>query len=408
MNERIQNNQNENTMEANTKYEQRGVSAAKTDVKKAIGGLDKGLFAKSFCKIIPDVMGENKKSVFGPSYCNIMHADGAGTKAVLAYLYWKETGDLSVWRGIAQDSVVMNTDDLLCVGATTNLVLSSTIGRNKFLIPGEVLKEIVEGTQEFVERMAQNHIKITFAGGETADMGDSVRTIVVDSTIGARMKKSEVIACDRIQAGDVIIGLSSFGRTTYEDVYNSGIGSNGLTSARHDVLKHEYAGKYPESFDSAVDDSLVYSGTKGLTDETGVEGLDVGRLLLSPTRTYAPVIQAILDNYRPSVHGIIHCTGGAQTKVMNFVENLHVVKNSLFATPPVFNLIQAESGTSWQEMYQVFNMGHRMELYVKENIAADVIKIARYFDLEAKVVGYCENSSRNMLTIDGEYGTFTY
>lgn len=395
-------------MDTNTKYEQRGVSAVKTDVKKAIGGLDKGIFDNSFCKIIPDVMGDNKKSVFGPSYCNIMHADGAGTKAVLAYLYWKETGDLSVWRGIAQDSIVMNTDDLLCVGATSNMILSSSIARNKFLVPGEVIKEIIEGTQEFVERMAQHHIHITFAGGETADMGDSVRTIVVDSTLSARMKKSEVIACDRIQAGDVIIGLSSSGRTTYEDAYNSGIGSNGLTSARHDVLKHEYAEKYPESFDTAIDRSLVYSGSKALTDETGVEGLNVGKMLLSPTRTYVPVVQAILENYRPSVHGIIHCTGGAQTKVMNFVNNLHVVKNSLFAPPPVFSLIQAESGTSWQEMYQVFNMGHRMELYVKENIASDVIKIARFFDLEAKVVGYCENSSRNMLTIAGEHGTFTY
>lgn len=395
-------------MDTNTKYEQRGVSAAKNDVKKAVGSLDKGLFDQSFCKIIPDVLGENKKSMFGPSYCNIMHADGAGTKSILAYLYWKETGDISVWRGIAQDAVVMNTDDLLCVGATNNLMLTSTIGRNKFLIPGEVLKEIIEGTQEFIDRMAQAHINITFAGGETADMGDCVRTIVVDSTVSARMKKNEVISCNRIQAGDVIIGLASFGQTTYEDSYNSGIGSNGLTSARHDVLRHEYAEKYPESFDPAVNKDLIYSGSKSLTDEMGVEGLNVGKLLLSPTRTYAPVIQAILENYRPSIHGIIHCTGGAQTKVMNFVKNLHVVKNSLFSTPPVFSMIQAESGTSWQEMYQVFNMGHRMELYVKENIASDLIKIARYFNLDAKVIGYCENSSKNMLTIDGEYGTFTY
>lgn len=395
-------------MDTNTKYEQRGVSAAKNDVKNAIGKLDKGLFDQSFCKIIPDVMGENRKSVFGPSYCNIMHADGAGTKAVLAYLYWRETGDLSVWRGIAQDAIVMNTDDLLCVGATTNLIISSTIGRNKFLIPGEVLKAIIEGTQEFIDKMAHNHINMVFAGGETADLGDSVRTVVVDSTISARMKKNEVIACNRIQAGDVIIGLSSFGKTTYEETYNSGIGSNGLTSARHDVLRHEYAEKYPETFDPTVSRDLIYSGSKSLTDETGVEGLDVGRLLLAPTRTYAPVMQAILENYRPSIHGIIHCTGGAQTKVMNFVKNLHVIKNSLFSTPPVFRMIQAESGTPWQEMYQVFNMGHRMELYVKENIAADLIKIARYFDLEAKVIGYCENSSKNMLTIDGEYGTFTY
>lgn len=395
-------------MEANTKYEQRGVSAAKNEVKNAVSGLDKGIFDNSFCKIIPDVMGDNRKSVFGPAYCNVMHADGAGTKAVLAYLYWKETGDLSVWRGIAQDSVVMNTDDLLCVGATRNLVLSSTIARNKFLIPGEVLKEIVEGTQEFIDRMAKEHINITYAGGETADMGDSVRTIVVDSTVSARMKKSEVISCDRIQAGDVIIGLASFGKTAYEDVYNSGIGSNGLTSARHDVLNHEYAAKYPESYDNAVPENLVYCGSKSLTDASGVENMTVGQLLLSPTRTYAPVVQAILENYRPSIHGIVHCTGGGQTKVMNFVKNLHVVKNSLFSTPPVFSMIQAENGTSWQEMYQIFNMGHRMELYVKENIAADVIKIARYFDLDAKVIGYCENSSKSMLTIDGEHGTLTY
>lgn len=395
-------------MEANTKYEQRGVSAAKNEVKNAVSGLDKGIFDNSFCKIIPDVMGDNRKSVFGPAYCNVMHADGAGTKAVLAYLYWKETGDLSVWRGIAQDSVVMNTDDLLCVGATRNLVLSSTIARNKFLIPGEVLKEIVEGTQEFIDKMAKEHINITYAGGETADMGDSVRTIVVDSTVSARMKKSEVISCDRIQAGDVIIGLASFGKTAYEDVYNSGIGSNGLTSARHDVLNHEYAAKYPESYDNAVPENLVYCGSKSLTDASGVENMTVGQLLLSPTRTYAPVVQAILENYRPSIHGIVHCTGGGQTKVMNFVKNLHVVKNSLFSTPPVFSMIQAENGTSWQEMYQIFNMGHRMELYVKENIAADVIKIARYFDLDAKVIGYCENSSKSMLTIDGEHGTLTY
>lgn len=395
-------------MESHTKYEQRGVSAAKTDVKNAVSGLDKGIFANSFCKIIPDVMGDSRKSVFGPSFCNIMHADGAGTKAVLAYLYWKETGDISVWRGIAQDAVVMNTDDLLCVGATRNLVLSSTIGRNKFLIPGEVLKEIVEGTQEFIERMAKEHINITYAGGETADMGDSIRTIVVDSSVSARMKKSEVVSCDRIQAGDVIIGLASFGQTAYEDVYNSGIGSNGLTSARHDVLKHEYALRYPESYDNAMPENLVYCGSKSLTDATGVENMNVGQLLLSPTRTYAPVVQAILENYRPSIHGIVHCTGGAQTKVMNFVKNLHVVKNSMFATPPVFSMIQAESGTSWKEMYQIFNMGHRMELYVKENIASDVVKIAHYFDLEAKVIGYCENSSKSMLTIDGEHGTFTY
>lgn len=395
-------------METGTKYEQRGVSASKTDVKNAIGNLDKGIVSNSFCKIIPDVMGENKKPLFGPSYCNVMHADGAGTKSILAYLYWKETGDLSVWRGIAQDAIVMNVDDLLCVGATNNLMLTSTIGRNKFLVPGEVIKEIIEGTQEFCDRMAKEHIRITFAGGETADLGDCIRTVVVDSTVGARMKRNEVISCDRIQDGDVIIGLSSFGKTTYEDRYNSGIGSNGLTSARHDVLKHEYAEKYPESFDNSMPSDLVYTGSKSLTDPSGVEGMNVGQLLLSPTRTYAPVIKAVLENYRPSIHGIIHCTGGAQTKVMNFVKNLHVVKNSLFATPPVFSLIQAESNTPWQEMFQVFNMGHRMELYVKENIAAEVIKIARYFDLDAKVIGYCENTNKSMLTIDSEQGSFTY
>lgn len=395
-------------MEANSKYEQRGVSAAKTDVKKAISNLDKGLFESSFCKIIPDVLGENKKSMFGPSYCNVMHADGAGTKAILAYLYWKETGDISVWRGIAQDAIVMNVDDLLCVGVTNNMMLTSSIARNKFRVPGEVVKEIIEGTQEFVDDMAKEHITISFAGGETADMGDAVRTIVVDATVSARLKKSEVISCNRIQDGDVIIGLSSFGKTTYEKKYNSGIGSNGLTSARHDLLKKEYAEKYPETFDTSIPSELIYAGSKSLTDPTGVEGLNVGQLLLSPTRTYAPVVKAVLENYRPSIHGIIHCTGGAQTKVMNFVKNLHVVKNSLFNTPPVFSMIQSESGTSWQEMFQVFNMGHRMELYVKENIASDVIKIAQYFDLDAKVIGYCENTSKNMLTIDSSYGTFTY
>lgn len=395
-------------MDASTKYEQRGVSAAKTDVKNAISNLDKGLFESSFCKITPDVFGENKKSMFGPSYCNVMHADGAGTKSVLAYLYWKETGDMSVWRGVAQDALVMNTDDLLCVGATNNLVLSSAIARNKFRIPGEVIKEIIEGTQEFVDEMAKEHIKITFAGGETADMGDAVRTIVVDATMSVRMKKNEVISCNRIQGGDVIIGLASSGKTTYEKQYNSGIGSNGLTSARHDVLCKEYAEKYPESYDDAMPKEVVYTGSKHLTDPTGVEGMNVGQLLLSPTRTYAPVIKAVLENYRPSIHGIIHCTGGAQTKVMNYVKNLHVVKNSLFETPEVFRMINEESKTDWKEMFQVFNMGHRMELYVKENIAADVMKIAKYFELDAKIIGYCENSSKNMLTIESSYGSFTY
>lgn len=390
------------------KYEQRGVSSAKNDVKNAIKNLSKGLYPKAFCKVIPDVLNENKKRLFGPSYCNIMHADGAGTKAIIAYLYWKETGDLSVWKGIAQDAIVMNTDDLLCVGATTNMVLSSTIGRNKFLIPGEVIAAVIEGTQEFCDQMAKEGIHITFAGGETADMGDSVRTIVVDSTVSARLKRSEVIAGDRIQAGDLVIGLASSGRTKYEQAYNSGIGSNGLTSARHDVLCKDYAAKYPESYDNQVDAALVYSGDKHLTDATEVPGMDVGHLLLSPTRTYAPVMKAVLENFRPSVHGIIHCSGGAQTKVLNFIDNLHVIKDNLFKTPPVFSMIQASSQTPWDEMYKVFNMGHRMELYVKENIADEIIRIARHYDLEAQVIGHCDAYNGKKVTVQGEHGTYTY
>lgn len=390
------------------KYEQRGVSSAKNDVKNAIKNLSKGLYPKAFCKVIPDVLNENKKSLFGPSYCNIMHADGAGTKAIIAYLYWKETGDLSVWKGIAQDAIVMNTDDLLCVGATTNMVLSSTIGRNKFLIPGEVIAAVIEGTQEFCDQMAKEGIHITFAGGETADMGDSVRTIVVDSTVSARLKRSEVIAGDRIQAGDLVIGLASSGRTKYEPAYNSGIGSNGLTSARHDVLCKDYAAQYPESYDNQVDAALVYSGDKHLTDATEVPGMDVGHLLLSPTRTYAPVMKAVLENFRPSVHGIIHCSGGAQTKVLNFIDNIHVIKDNLFKTPPVFSMIQASSQTPWDEMYKVFNMGHRMELYVKENIADEIIRTARHYDLEAQVIGRCEAYNGKKVTVQGEHGTYTY
>lgn len=393
--------------EAN-KYEQRGVSASKTDVKTAIKNLSKGLFPKAFCKVIPDVLNENKKSLFGPSYCNIMHADGAGTKAVLAYLYWKETGDMSVWKGIAQDAIVMNTDDLICAGATGHMVLSSTIGRNKFRIPGEVISAIIEGTQEFCDQMAKERIDITFAGGETADMGDSIRTIVVDSTVSTRLKQSEVIAGDRIQAGDVVIGLASAGQTRYETAYCSGIGSNGLTSARHDVLCKDYAAKYPESYDDQVDASLVYSGNKHLTDPSEVPGVNVGQLLLSPTRTYAPVMKTILENFRPSVHGIIHCSGGAQTKVLNFIDNIHVVKDHLFKAPPVFTMIQQCSQTPWEEMYKVFNMGHRMELYVKENIADDIIKIARYYELDAQVIGRCEPCESKQVTVQSEYGTFVY
>ena len=393
--------------EAN-KYEQRGVSASKTDVKTAIKNLSKGLFPKAFCKVIPDVLNENKKSLFGPSYCNIMHADGAGTKAVLAYLYWKETGDMSVWKGIAQDAIVMNTDDLICAGATGHMVLSSTIGRNKFRIPGEVISAIIEGTQEFCDQMAKERIDITFAGGETADMGDSIRTIVVDSTVSTRLKQSEVIAGDRIQAGDVVIGLASAGQTRYETAYCSGIGSNGLTSARHDVLCKDYAAKYPESYDDQVDASLIYSGNKHLTDPSEVPGVNVGQLLLSPTRTYAPVMKTVLENFRPSVHGIIHCSGGAQTKVLNFINNIHVVKDHLFKAPPVFTMIQQCSQTPWEEMYKVFNMGHRMELYVKENIADDIIKIARYYELDAQVIGRCEPCDRKQVTVQSEYGTFVY
>ncbi len=393
--------------EAN-KYEQRGVSASKTDVKTAIKNLSKGLFPKAFCKVIPDVLNEKKKSLFGPSYCNIMHADGAGTKAVLAYLYWKETGDMSVWKGIAQDAIVMNTDDLICAGATGHMVLSSTIGRNKFRIPGEVISAIIEGTQEFCDQMAKERIDITFAGGETADMGDSIRTIVVDSTVSTRMKQGDVIAGDRIQPGDVVIGLASAGQTRYETAYCSGIGSNGLTSARHDVLCKDYATKYPESYDDQVDPSLIYSGDKHLTDPSEVPGVNVGQLLLSHTRTYAPVMKTILENFRPSIHGIIHCSGGAQTKVLNFIDNIHVVKDHLFKTPPVFTMIQQCSQTPWEEMYKVFNMGHRMELYVKENIADDIIKIARYYELDAQVIGRCEPCDRKQVTVQSEHGTFVY
>lgn len=395
-------------MSESNKYEQRGVSASKEDVKNAVQNLDKGLYPKAFCKIIPDVLTEGKKSLFGPSYCNIMHADGAGTKAVLAYIYWKETGDLSVWKGIAQDAIVMNTDDLLCAGATDNIVLTSTIGRNKFRIPGEVVSAIIEGTQEFVDTLAKEKIHITFAGGETADIGDSVRTIVVDSTVSTRMKRNDVVCGDRIQSGDVIIGLSSFGKTRYEQKYCSGIGSNGLTSARHDVLCKEYAEKYPETYDDLIDPSLVYCGNKHITDPSSVEGLNVGQLLLSPTRTYAPVLKTILENFRPSIHGIIHCSGGGQTKVLNFIDGLHIVKNNLFDLPPVFSLIQESSSTPWQEMYKVYNMGHRMELYVKENIADEIIKIAHFFDMDAKIIGHCESSSKNILTIQSQYGTFAY
>ncbi|MGM9506912.1 AIR synthase related protein [Larkinella sp. GY13] len=384
------------------RYAQRGVSASKEDVHKAIANLDKGLFPKAFCKIVPDALAGD------PDYCTIMHADGAGTKSSLAYLYWKETGDLSVWRGIAQDAVVMNTDDLICVGSTGPLLLSSTIGRNKNLIPGEVIAEIIDGTEEVLVMLRQHGIDISSTGGETADVGDLVRTIIVDSTVIARMRRDEVISNDRIQAGDVVVGLASFGQATYEKTYNGGMGSNGLTSARHDVLGHYLADKYAESFDPAVDRSLVYSGSKQLTDPVDATGLNVGQLILSPTRTYAPVAKALLDELRSQIHGMVHCSGGAQTKVLHFIDNLHVIKDNLFPIPPLFALIQQESGTHWQEMYKVFNMGHRLEIYLSEANAPRVIDIAGQFGIEGRIIGHVEAFEGKRVTIQSEVGTFVY
>lgn len=384
-----------------SRYSQRGVSAAKEDVHEAIKNLDKGLFPNAFCKIIPDILGGNE------DFCNIMHADGAGTKSSLAYLYWKETGDLSVWRGIAQDAIVMNTDDLLCVGVTDNILISSTIGRNKNLVPGEVISEIIKGTEDFLEKMRSEGINIILTGGETADVGDLVRTIIVDSTVTARVRRDEIIE-NNIQAGDVIVGLSSFGKATYENGYNGGMGSNGLTSARHDVFYKELAKKYPESFDPQVPDDLVYSGKMKLTDTTEVHGVDAGKLVLSPTRTYAPVLKKIFENYKNQIHGIIHCSGGAQTKVLNFVDKLHIIKDNMFPVPPLFKMIQEQSGTEWQEMYKVFNMGHRMELYVPENIATDLIIISKSFNVDAQIIGRCEKAEKKKLTIKSDEGVFTY
>ncbi|WP_138989748.1 AIR synthase related protein [Larkinella sp. C7] len=384
------------------RYAQRGVSASKEDVHKAIANLDKGLFPKAFCKIVPDALAGD------PDYCTIMHADGAGTKSSLAYLYWKETGDLSVWRGIAQDAVVMNTDDLICVGSTGPMLLSSTIGRNKNLIPGEVIAEIIDGTEEVLAMLRQHGIDISSTGGETADVGDLVRTIIVDSTVIARMRRDEVISNDRIQAGDVVVGLASFGQATYENTYNGGMGSNGLTSARHDVLGHYLADKYAESFDPAVDRSLVYSGSKQLTDPVDETGLNVGQLILSPTRTYAPVAKALLDELRPQIHGMVHCSGGAQTKVLHFVDNLHVIKDNLFPIPPLFALIQQESGTDWQEMYKVFNMGHRLEIYLSEANAQRVIDIAAQFGIEGRIIGRVDAFEGKRVTVQSEVGTFVY
>ncbi|MFD1141990.1 AIR synthase related protein [Larkinella insperata] len=384
------------------RYAQRGVSASKEDVHKAIAKLDKGLFPKAFCKIVPDALAGD------PAYCTIMHADGAGTKSSLAYLYWKETGDLSVWRGIAQDAVVMNTDDLICVGSVGPMLLSSTIGRNKNLIPGEVIAEIIEGTEEVLDMLRQHGIDIASTGGETADVGDLVRTVIVDSTVIARMRRADVVSNDRIQAGDVIVGLASFGQATYEKTYNGGMGSNGLTSARHDVLGHYLADQYAESFDPAVDRSLVYSGSKSLTDPVDGTGLNVGQLILSPTRTYAPVAKVLLDELRSQIHGMVHCSGGAQTKVLHFIDDLHVVKDNLFPIPPLFELIQKESGTHWQEMYKVFNMGHRLEIYLPEQHAQRVIDIAAQFGIEGKVIGHVEAFEGKRVTVQSEVGTFIY
>lgn len=386
----------------NQRYDLRGVSASKEDVHNAIKNIDKGIFPSAFCKIIPDVLGND------PEYCNIMHADGAGTKSSLAYIYWKETGDMSVWKGIAQDSVVMNIDDLLCVGATDGILLSSTIGRNKMLIPGEVIAAIINGTQEFIDEMKDRGVNIISTGGETADVGDLVRTIIVDSTVTCRMRRDHIINNANIKGGDVIVGLASFGQATYEDSYNGGMGSNGLTSARHDVLGKYLASKYPESYDAAVPEDLVYSGSKKLTEK--VPGLDitVGKLILSPTRTYAPFVKLLLDEMRAKVDGMIHCTGGAQTKVMNFVNNKHVVKDNMFAIPPLFKMIREESGTDWKEMYKVFNMGHRLEVYVSPKDAKTVIDMAKSFDIDARVIGHVEDADANRLTISSEFGVFEY
>ena len=384
------------------RYDQRGVSATKDDVHKAIKNIDKGLYPKAFCKIVPDYLAQDS------DYCTVMHADGAGTKSALAYMYWKETGDLSVWKGIAQDALIMNIDDLLCVGATDHILLSSTIGRNKNRIPGEVIAAIIQGTEELIAGLSKYGVSIHSTGGETADVGDLVRTIIVDSTVTARMKRADVVDNARIQAGDVIVGLASFGQATYEDGYNGGMGSNGLTSARHDVFAKDLAQKYPESFDPAVPASLVYTGSKQLTDVTN-SPLDAGKLVLSPTRTYAPIIKKILSEYTPEdIHGMVHCSGGAQTKILHFIDNLHVIKDNLFEVPPLFELIQQESGTDWKEMYQVFNMGHRMELYVPETIAGDLIAISESFGVPAQIVGRVEAADRKSLTLSSDKGIFRY
>lgn len=389
-------------MAVESRYMQRGVSAGKEDVHNAIKNIDKGLYPKAFCKIIPDILGGD------PEYCNIMHADGAGTKSSLAYLYWKETGDLSVWKGIAQDALIMNIDDLLCVGAVDNILVSSTIGRNKLLIPGEVISAIINGTDELLAELREMGIGVYATGGETADVGDLVRTIIVDSTVTCRMKRSDVINNANISAGDVIVGLASYGQATYEKEYNGGMGSNGLTSARHDVFAKYLAQKYPESFDASVPDDLVYSGNLKLTDNVEGSPIDAGKLVLSPTRTYAPVVKKLLDAMRPQIHGMVHCSGGAQTKILHFIENLKVVKDNLFPVPPLFRTIHEQSGTDWKEMYKVFNMGHRLEVYVSPENAQQVIEISKSFNIDAQIVGHVEKSNKTELTIKSEFGTFEY
>jgi phosphoribosylformylglycinamidine cyclo-ligase len=385
-----------------SRYARRGVSAGKEDVHHAVRGVDKGLFPGAFCKIVPDILSGD------PEYCNIMHADGAGTKSSLAYVYWRETGDLSVWKGIARDAVVMNLDDLLCAGVTSNILISSTIGRNKNLIPGEVIKAIIDGTEEFLGELRELGVGIWSTGGETADVGDLVRTIIVDSTVTARMRRAEVTDNSDISPGDVIVGLASFGQTTYESEYNGGMGSNGLTSARHDVFERYLSALYPESYDQSVPEALAYSGAMKLTSPTAVPGINAGRLVLSPTRTYAPVIRKVLELMRPRVHGMVHCTGGGQTKILHFIDRMHVIKDNLFPVPPLFDLIQRSSSTPWMEMYRVFNMGHRMELYVSPGDAGAIISIASEFNLDARVVGRCEPAASRALTIRSEFGEFQY
>lgn len=384
------------------RYNQRGVSASKEDVHNAIKNIDKGLYPKAFCKIIPDYLGHSDE------HCVVMHADGAGTKSSLAYAYWKETGDLSVWRGVAQDAIVMNIDDLICVGAVDQILLSSTIGRNKNRVPGEVIKEIIEGTEAFVENMRAYGVNIFTTGGETADVGDLVKTIIVDSTVTARLEKRNVISNDHIKPGNVIVGLASFGKAKYENEYNGGMGSNGLTSARHDVFGKEVAQKYPETYDESIDAKYVYSGSKKLTDPSVIEGLTVGKLVLSPTRTYAPIAKLMLEKYRKHIDGMVHCSGGAQTKVLHFIyDDIHVVKDNLFPIPPLFELIQQESGTDWHEMYKVFNMGHRMEIYTSEEVAPEIIALSKSFDVDARIIGRCEKGTKGV-TIRSPYGEFIY